>query len=96
MNPERAQLRRAPQDLQCVRAPFNADEFNFNKADQNEVLVKLGESARGEDHVVIINVSPLEFGHCLLVPSVQANITQQVTFEGLSLLLKIVLCSGSL
>ena len=50
--------------------------------------------ASSEDNVVIINVSPLEFGNSLLVPNVTANNPQKITLEGLDLLLGVMLLSS--
>lgn len=47
-----------------------------------------------DNAAVIINVSPLEFGNSLLVPSVTANIPQRVTQEGLDLLVRLMLLSN--
>ena len=67
-----------------VRQKFNPDNFNFNKINkEKEMVAELcnledcgGESgdksllSRSKD-IVIINVSPIDLGHCLLVPKVQ-------------------------
>lgn len=93
---ERAQQRRRPQDLQSVNCVFNPDEFNFNKVPLNEILMKPKEvDSSSQDNVIIINVSPLEFGNSLLVPSVTQNIPQMVTLEGFELLVKVMLLSTS-
>lgn len=46
------------------------------------------------DTFLIINLSPLEFGSCLLVPKVSQNIPQRMTLNGLELLLTTVLRSA--
>nr|CAH0113649.1 unnamed protein product [Daphnia galeata] len=46
-----------------------------------------------EEAVIIINVSPLEFGNSLLVPNVTANIPQRITQEGIDLLVRLMLLS---
>jgi hypothetical protein len=62
-----------------VKQDFDASKFNFQKAFQKEVLFQfepsLGKStvyteeavARGSPNLVFINVSPIEYGHVLLV-----------------------------
>lgn len=84
--------------MQKVNNSFDPIEFNFNKVAAQEVLLKpVHKEASGkmEDNAaVIINVSPLEFGNSLLVPSVTANIPQRVTQEGLDLLVRLMLLSN--
>lgn len=62
--------------------PFNPDKFNFNKANPSEtiatvrstkrfansVLALLGQSEDSEDHThpVLVNLSPLMVGHCVV------------------------------
>ena len=46
-----------------------------------------------EEAVIVINVSPLEFGNSLLVPNVTANIPQRITQEGIDLLVRLMLLS---
>ena len=93
LNPKRATHRRTPQDFQQVNAAFDPKLFNFNKVSSQEILMKLENGSHGCDNVVIINVSPFEFGSCLLVPSVSQNIRQKITPEGLELLINLMLCS---
>ena len=56
-----------------LEQPFNPEKFNFNKVDKNkEVVFFLETSKEKEDDrkaksMFLINVSPLEFGNCLLV-----------------------------
>ncbi len=101
LNSDRATQRRLPQNLQKVNSPFDGTLFNFNKIPAQEVLLKLGNKAATSgkikdneaDAVVIINVSPLEFGNSLLAPNVTANIPQRITQEGLDLLVRLMLLS---
>lgn len=85
--------------LQVVQ-PFDAKKFNFNKAYMKEVLFQFDTNAVldtviDEDalvtkspHLVMINVSPIEYGHVLLVPSVLNNLPQLVTSETMLLAIK--------
>lgn len=86
--------------MQKVNNPFDPTEFNFNKVGAQEVLLKPGHKEAPntiqDNAVVIINVSPLEFGNSLLVPSVTANIPQRVTQEGLNLLVRLMLLSNDM
>jgi len=47
------------------------------------------------DHLILINVSPLEYGHILLVPSLTRNEPQRVTLDGLRLAVEMLLLSRS-
>jgi GDP-L-galactose phosphorylase len=65
-----------------VVQPFDGAKFNFTKALQKEVLFQFEEAAApggaagyaplspvtGSPNLVFINVSPIEYGHVLLVP----------------------------
>ena len=42
----------------------------------------------GSPNLVFINVSPIEYGHVLLVPRVLSNLNQQVDVESLQLALQ--------
>ncbi len=67
--------------LQVAQA-FDAAKFNFTKALQKEVLCQFepsleqrpayeaGACVKGSPNLVYINVSPIEYGHVLLVPRV--------------------------
>ncbi|XP_008159484.2 GDP-D-glucose phosphorylase 1 [Eptesicus fuscus] len=75
LNVERGVQRRRPQNIRSVRQAFDPEEFNFNKIRPGEVLFRLrrepdppGVLQEEEDILVMINVSPLEWGHVLLVP----------------------------
>jgi len=73
-----------------VVQPFDAKKFNFTKALQKEVLFQFEarESgaggvdyeplapARGSPNLVFINVSPIEYGHVLLVPRALSDLPQ--------------------
>ncbi|XP_059391792.1 GDP-D-glucose phosphorylase 1 [Carassius carassius] len=72
--------RRKPQEILSVRQNFDPRQFNFNKINPKELLFELQKECESPCDArchqnsskrkckVIINVSPLEFGHCLLVP----------------------------
>lgn len=84
LNVERGVQRRRPQNIRSVRQAFDPEEFNFNKIRPGEVLFRL---RRGDPHppgvlqqediiLVMINVSPLEWGHVLLVPEPARGLPQ--------------------
>jgi GDP-D-glucose phosphorylase len=49
-----------------VRQPFDPEKFNFNKVEPDKELVF--ETQQDKEDICIINVSPIEFGHCLFLP----------------------------
>ena len=54
-------------------------KFNFNKVDKSKeqvfVFKNLDSSA---ESLLLINVSPIDKGHCLLVPNIEKVLPQQV------------------
>lgn len=63
--------RRKPQEIVSIRQNFDPNQFHFNKINPEELLFELQKSDQkvgNKKCKIIINVSPLEFGHCLLVP----------------------------
>ena len=84
---ERARLRRPPQSMMSIKQEFDKDRFNFNKIDESKELVCQlvntdRESKQVERDILIINVSPIDRGHCLLVPQVEAGLQQVCCHEG--------------
>lgn len=73
-----------------VMQAFDDNKFNFTKISQKEVLFQFEPSTRprtqyqedakvsGNPHLVLINVSPIEYGHVLLVPRILDKLPQQV------------------
>lgn len=84
LNVERGVQRRPPQNIQSVRQEFDPEQFNFNKIRPGEVLFRLrrrepeGPKQWDEDILVLINVSPLEWGHVLLVPQPALGLPQRL------------------
>lgn len=82
-----------------VLQDFDPKKFNFTKVAQDEVLFRFEESLDGKSHymneapltdspnVVVINVSPIEYGHVLLVPRVLDHLPQRIQFDTLLLAL---------
>ncbi|XP_028306379.1 GDP-D-glucose phosphorylase 1 [Gouania willdenowi] len=75
LNVERGIERRKPQEILSIQQEFNPKQFNFNKINPDEILFEMLEATDGGElssshcrMVVLVNVSPLEFGHCLFVP----------------------------
>uniref|UniRef100_A0A8D2AXN9 GDP-D-glucose phosphorylase 1 n=1 Tax=Sciurus vulgaris TaxID=55149 RepID=A0A8D2AXN9_SCIVU len=84
LNVERGVQRRRPQNIKSVRQAFDPEQFNFNKIQPGEVLFRLHRkpsdcsAAQQEDILVMINVSPLEWGHVLLVPEPTQGLPQRL------------------
>nr|XP_048290864.1 GDP-D-glucose phosphorylase 1 [Myodes glareolus] len=82
LNIERGVQRRPPQNIQSVRQEFDPKQFNFNKIRPGEVLFRLQQQEpdgpKQEDILVLINVSPLEWGHVLLVPEPALGLPQRL------------------
>jgi GDP-L-galactose phosphorylase len=77
---------------------FDPKRFNFTKVPQKEILFQLDETAHAASmeqsaalgdspNLVLINVSPIEYGHVLLVPRVMDCLPQVVDTRSLSLAL---------
>ena len=76
--------------VDVVAQPFDASKFNFTKALQAEVLFQFEPSAAARPAfapaappaasptLVLINVSPIEYGHCLLCPRALDGLNQLV------------------
>lgn len=92
-NAKRFGERRQPQQIEHVNLPFDEKKFNFNKIHNDEILFKFqSENAPEEtDNVVIINVSPLEYGHVLMVPSVKACLNQVLTEKCIQRAIELIL-----
>lgn len=88
-NPHRATTRRAPESMKSVNQPFDEAKFNFTKVCQEKEVVFQCNS-----DVAIINVSPIEYGHCLYIPDMNAQLPQVLTLNAIQSALKLVLSSG--
>lgn len=87
-----------------VLQPFDNNKFNFTKVGQEEVLFRFDPSEEGKTHyfpnapisvggsestnVVAINVSPIEYGHVLLIPRVLDCLPQRIDQDSLLLALQ--------
>ncbi|XP_040019679.1 GDP-D-glucose phosphorylase 1 [Gasterosteus aculeatus] len=104
LNIERGIERRKPQEILSIQQEFNGEQFNFNKINPEEILFEMikeveGGSEKGPLHepcrmVVLVNVSPLEFGHCLLVPDPSGCLPQVVTSFAIRVGIESVLLSS--
>mmetsp|Transcript_10172 Transcript_10172/g.37386 ORF Transcript_10172/g.37386 Transcript_10172/m.37386 type:complete len:423 (-) Transcript_10172:225-1493(-) len=92
-----------------VRQAFDDKKFNFTKAGMNEVLFAFEAECtsnggplivdfwschvKGAPNLVCINVSPIDYGHVLLLPRVTERLPQQLNSE--TLLLAMQFCAAS-
>lgn len=93
LNLDRAQNRRTPEDIGSMKKPFDPNRFNFTKIKNEEIFFDVGDGS-GSD-VVIANVSPLEFGHCLFIPDRFLNLPQVLTERSITKVIELFLCSKS-
>ncbi|KAK3026834.1 hypothetical protein RJ639_040735 [Escallonia herrerae] len=85
-----------------VLQPFDESKFNFTKVGQEEVLFRFEPGNSDKSHffpclpvdvdtsspnVVTINVSPIEYGHVLLIPHVLDRLPQRIDHESFFLAL---------
>ncbi len=80
---------KAEEMLMTLR-PVNASA-NFNQDTTSNGNTTSSET----QHVILINVSPLEYGHVLLVPNFTKNQPQIITLDGLRISLEMLMLSRS-
>ncbi|XP_078434027.1 GDP-L-galactose phosphorylase 1-like isoform X2 [Wolffia australiana] len=104
-------LKKRPTEFRVdqVLQPFDPKKFNFTKIGQEEVLFRFEESSNGtsryfdgalvgastKSNVVTINVSPIEYGHVLLIPRVLDCFPQKIDAESFFLAVKMAEEGGS-
>ncbi|CAG5118708.1 unnamed protein product, partial [Candidula unifasciata] len=109
LNTLRATEKRKGQEFTKVSQPFNDAVFNFSWVGPEEVIFNLenrsfsGEEilrsgdcqreATTERHTLIVNVSPVEYGHCLLVPEIDSHRPQVLTETSLRVAIETMLLS---
>nr|XP_014279245.1 GDP-D-glucose phosphorylase 1 isoform X2 [Halyomorpha halys]XP_024217198.1 GDP-D-glucose phosphorylase 1 isoform X2 [Halyomorpha halys] len=88
-----------PEKISSVNQPFSLDGFNFTKANEEEIMFSFSKCdclAQNEDkNIFMINVSPHERFHCLLLPSLYKCLPQILNKEALNLGISSVLLNGS-
>ncbi|XP_074636986.1 GDP-D-glucose phosphorylase 1-like isoform X1 [Acropora palmata] len=102
LNELRFTKRRKPDPFSSVSQPFNSEKFNFTKVPKKEALFELcpnhrvpsSASCSDDHHIMLINLSPMEYGHSLLVPSVNSGLPQILTEEGILLGLETAMLSN--
>ncbi|KAH9325816.1 hypothetical protein KI387_005994, partial [Taxus chinensis] len=102
-------LKKRPTEFQVdkVLQPFDPKKFNFTKVGQEEVLFRFEESDKDEvqyldkapvsdsPNVIAINVSPIEYGHVLLVPRVLDCLPQCIDTDSFLLAMHMAAEAGS-
>ncbi|KAJ8754897.1 hypothetical protein K2173_015409 [Erythroxylum novogranatense] len=104
-------LKKRPTEFRVdkVLQPFDGNKFNFTKVGQEEVLFQFEASEDGEvqffpsapvdcensPSMVVINVSPIEYGHVLLIPSILDCLPQSIDHESLLLAIYMAVEAGS-
>ncbi|XP_053128418.1 GDP-D-glucose phosphorylase 1 [Hemicordylus capensis] len=109
LNIQRGAERRAPQEIHSVQQSFDPQRFGFSQIRPEEVLFRMAKGCTTPSVpqvggpgpwagpawvLVVINVSPLEFGHVLLVPDPALCLPQVLTAEALAFGLEAVLLSS--
>uniref|UniRef100_A0A2P2L1N3 GDP-L-galactose phosphorylase 2 n=1 Tax=Rhizophora mucronata TaxID=61149 RepID=A0A2P2L1N3_RHIMU len=104
-------LKKRPTEFRVdkVLQPFDEKKFNFTKVGQEEFLFQFEASKDGEvqfipnapvdtensSSVVAINVSPIEYGHVLLIPHILECFPQRIDHESLLLALYMAAEAGN-
>ncbi|KAH6559642.1 hypothetical protein KP509_1Z001500 [Ceratopteris richardii] len=101
-------LKKRPTELRVdqVLQSFDSEKFNFTKIGQEELLFCFEESTYGShgyhervvvgscSNVVVVNVSPIDYGHVLLVPKLHDCKPQRIDRESFQLAVKFVAEAG--
>ncbi|XP_009127029.1 GDP-L-galactose phosphorylase 2 [Brassica rapa] len=86
-------LKKRPTEFRVdkVLQPFDANKFNFTKVCREELLFQFEADmpldVDNSPNVVAINVSPIEYGHVLLIPRVLDCLPQRIDHKSLLLAL---------
>ncbi|XP_037539328.1 GDP-D-glucose phosphorylase 1 [Nematolebias whitei] len=106
LNIQRGKERRKPQEILNIKQEFIPSQFNFNKINPDEIIFEMikttdaglemsdGQVPQTCRTVVLINVSPLEFGHCLFVPDPSCCFPQILTRTAVQVGIESVLLSS--
>lgn len=104
-------LKKRPTEFRVdqVLQPFDNSKFNFTKIGQEEVLFQLTESENGDvqffpnapididscPNVIAINVSPIEYGHVLLIPRIFECLPQMIDHQSCLLAIRVAMEAGN-
>ena len=84
--------KRARVEVPTINQPFDAAKFHFNKIAPSEVLFRFrssgdaegllaGKRGIGGHHLAIVNISPINWCHCLYVIEPEKCLPQRITME---------------
>lgn len=71
---------------------FNILTTSFN---ERIILIFFTPPLETNNHVIAVNVSPLEYGHVLLIPNIEKKLPQILTENALKLAVHIILLSNT-
>ncbi|CBY38295.1 unnamed protein product [Oikopleura dioica] len=89
-NHHRGFNKRARVEVPTINQPFDAAKFHFNKIAPKEVLFRFRSSGKGllagkrgieAHHLAIVNISPINWCHCLYVIEPEKCLPQRITME---------------
>ncbi|XP_015588884.1 GDP-D-glucose phosphorylase 1 [Cephus cinctus] len=93
LNTDRALNRRQPEDISSMNQSFDPGRFNFTKISEKEIYFYVG-SEDGND-AIVVNISPIEWGHCLFIPERFKCLPQRITKYSLNKIIELMLLSNS-
>ncbi|KAK7287573.1 hypothetical protein RIF29_00854 [Crotalaria pallida] len=104
-------LKKRPTEFRVdkVLQPFDENKFNFTKVGQEEILLQFEASndrevqffpnapidVENSPSFVAINVSPIEYGHVLLIPRIFEHLPQRIDHDSLLLALHMAAEAGN-
>ncbi|XP_071041784.1 GDP-D-glucose phosphorylase 1 isoform X2 [Parasteatoda tepidariorum] len=103
LNVKRAVDRRKPQFISSIVMPFDPNLFHFGKVSEKEIIFTLTpkhweknllNKEETDKGTFIINVSPIEECHCLLVPGLENGLPQVLNINSLRLAVESLLISN--
>ena len=106
LNTQRGFNRRKRESFDSMNALFSKDQFNFTKIKPNEILFSLrpgldtavsifdSSFSSRVDHMIAVNVSPIDDCHVLMIPELNSCINQKMTITSLLMAFDLVQLSG--
>ncbi|XP_046970940.1 GDP-D-glucose phosphorylase 1 [Vanessa cardui] len=91
LNPNRQSNRRHPEQINDICQPFDEKRFNFTKVSKEEIIFTFKENDEGDNHAVLVNISPISKYHSLLCTSINKCLPQVITKESLKLAIDLML-----
>lgn len=90
----RASHKRKPQSFTNILQKSEPKSFNFTKVGVNEILFYIEDDTHKKSVTsVVINNSPYEYAHCLLVPNAAECHIQSITIDGIKMGIRVLLGS---